>query len=95
LLYRRIIVARAKKKDNVEELCFEEALEKLETIVKQLERGELSLDESLGNFAVGVNLSKVCLHKLDSAQQYIDTILTEERGKITEKPLQVEEDGSC
>lgn len=85
-------MARAKKKDNVDELCFEEALEKLETIVKQLERGELSLDESLGNFAEGVNLSKVCLNKLDYAQVAIDKILVEAQGKITEKPLQLQED---
>jgi len=85
-------MARAKKKDNLDEICFEEALEKLETIVKQLERGELSLDESLGNFTEGVNLSKVCLAKLDYAQQYIDKILVEEQGKIIEKSLQLQED---
>ena len=60
-------MARAKKKDNLDEICFEEALEKLEIIVKQLEKGELSLDESLDNFAEGVNLSKVCLNKLNYA----------------------------
>ena len=85
-------MARAKKKDNLDEICFEQALEKLEAIVKQLERGELSLDESLGNFAEGVNLSKVCINKLDYAQQQIDKILVEEQGKIIEKPLVVQED---
>jgi len=85
-------MARTKKKDNLDEICFEEALEKLEVIVKQLERGELSLDESLGNFAEGVNLSKVCLHKLDCAQQQIDKILVEQQGKIVEKPLVMQED---
>ena len=85
-------MARAKKKDNLDEICFEQALEKLEGIVKQLERGELSLDESLGNFAEGVNLSKICLNKLDYAQQQIDKILSEEQGKIVEKPLAVQED---
>ena len=85
-------MARAKKKDNLDELCFEQALEKLEVIVKQLERGELSLDESLGNFAEGVNLSKVCLDKLDYAQQQIDKILVEVQGKIVEKPLILQED---
>lgn len=85
-------MARAKKKDNVDEMCFEEALEKLETIVKQLERGELSLDESLGNFAEGVNLSKACLAKLEYVQQCVDKILVEEQGKIIEKPLQLQED---
>jgi len=85
-------MARAKKKDNLDDICFEEALEKLEVIVKQLEKGELSLDESLGNFAEGVNLSKVCLDKLDYAQQQIDKILVEVQGKIVEKPLIVQEE---
>ncbi len=85
-------MARAKKKDNQDEICFEEALEKLELIVKQLERGELSLDESLENFAEGVILSKKCLSKLNNAQQQIDKILSDEQGKIIEKPLVLQED---
>jgi exodeoxyribonuclease VII small subunit len=85
-------MARAKKKENPDEICFEDAIEKLENIVKQLERGELSLEESLGNFAEGVNLSKVCLHKLNYAQQQVDKILLEEQGKIIEKPLLLQED---
>ena len=85
-------MARAKKKDSQDEICFEEALEKLEFIVKQLERGELSLDESLENFAEGVNLSKKCLNKLNNAQQQIDKILSDEQGKIIEKPLVLQED---
>ena len=85
-------MARTKKKDNLDEICFEQALEKLEAIVKQLENGELSLDESLDNFAEGVNLSKVCLHKLDCAQEQIDKILVEQQGKIVEMPLVMQED---
>ena len=85
-------MARGKKKDNLDDFCFEEALEKLESIVKQLERGELSLDDSLGHFAEGVNLSKICLNKLDHAQEQIDKILVEQQGKIIEKPLKLQED---
>ena len=85
-------MARIKKKDNQDEICFEQALEKLEVIVKQLEKGELSLDQSLDNFAEGVHLSKICLNKLDYAQQQIDRILVEQQGKIVEKPLVVQED---
>lgn len=88
-------MARAKKKDSVEEIGFEEGLEKLEFIVKQLERGELSLDESLDHFAEGVRLSKGCLNKLNLAEEQIDKILVEEKGKIIETPLQVQEDESC
>ena len=88
-------MARAKKKDNMDEISFENGLEKLEIIVKQLERGELSLDESLDHFAEGVRLSQACLHKLNVAEERIDKILVEEKGKIIEKPLQVQEDESC
>lgn len=88
-------MARAKKKDNGDEICFEEGLEKLDIIVKQLERGELSLDESLDHFAEGIRLSKACLDKLNIAEERIDKILLEEKGKIIEKPLQVQEGESC
>lgn len=84
-------MARIKKKDHLDEIGFEQALEKLEIIVRQLERGELSLDESLDHFAEGVNLSKVCLTKLNYAQQQVDKILLEEQGKIIEKPLELQE----
>lgn len=88
-------MARAKKKDSVDDICFEQGLEKLELIVKQLERGELSLDESLDHFAEGVRLSKACLTKLNVAEEQIDKILVEEKGKLIEKPLRVQEDESC
>ncbi|MBP2657968.1 MAG: Exodeoxyribonuclease 7 small subunit [Firmicutes bacterium] len=88
-------MVRAKKKEDQHEISFEQALEKLEAIVKQLEKGELPLNESLEHFAEGINLSKNCLQKLNFAEQQIDKILSEEKGKIIERPLQLQEDGSC
>ncbi len=88
-------MARAKKKEDQHDISFEQALEKLEAIVKQLEKGELPLDESLEHFAEGINLSKNCLQKLNFAEQQIDKILSEEKGKIIERPLQLQEDSSC
>ncbi|MDF2634489.1 MAG: Exodeoxyribonuclease 7 small subunit [Pelosinus sp.] len=88
-------MVRAKKKEDQNEIGFEQALEKLEIIVKQLEKGELPLDQSLEHFAEGVNLSKLCLHKLNYAEQQIDKILLEEKGKVIEKPLHLQEDSSC
>jgi exodeoxyribonuclease VII small subunit len=85
-------MARAKKKENLDEICFESALESLEIIVKQLEKGELPLNESLENFSQGINLSKICLSKLSYAEQQIDKILFEERGTVIEKPLELQED---
>ena len=85
-------MVRAKKKENLDEICFEKALENLEVIVKQLEQGELPLEESLANFAQGINLSKICLNKLNYAEQQIDKILFEEKGKVIERPLELQED---
>jgi exodeoxyribonuclease VII small subunit len=73
-------------------VCFEEALGKLEVIVKDLEKGDLPLEEALEKFAEGVTLSKICLSKLNNAEREIDKILREEKGKIIEYPLELQED---
>lgn len=79
-------------KNNV---CFEEALGKLELIVKQLERGELSLEESLDRFAEGMKLSKVCSTQLDQAEKKVDKIIQSQQGKIVEKQLTLVEEDKC
>lgn len=83
------------KKKNQMEISFETAIEKLEVIVKSLENGDLSLDESLSQFSEGVLLSQICLQKLNQAEVEIDKIIQEKDGKLTELPLKVEEDGIC
>src|SRR5439155_1094411 len=47
---------------------FEEALARLETIVKSLENGDLPLEESLRLFEEGVSLTRLCAAKLEEAQ---------------------------
>lgn len=74
------------------EVCFEEALGKLEITVKQLEEGDLSLEESLACFAEGMNLSKLCLAKLDQAEKTLDKILESREGKIVEQQLSLLEE---
>ena len=50
---------------------FEESIKELEKIVKTLEGGEPSLDESLKNFEKGITLIKVCQKELESAENKI------------------------
>jgi len=76
-------------------VCFEEALGKLEMIVKQLENGDLPLEDALAKFAEGVELSQVCLNKLNSAETTIDKILREEKGQLVEQPLVLGEEEKC
>lgn len=54
---------------------FEAALEELETLVEQLESGELSLDESLQRFKRGVELTRHCQKTLDKAQQTVEKLM--------------------
>jgi exodeoxyribonuclease VII small subunit len=54
---------------------FEKALEELETLVEQLESGDLSLDQSLGQFKRGVELTRHCQGILDEAQQVVQKLM--------------------
>ncbi len=63
-------------------LKFEEALEELETLVNTLEKGELSLEDSLKSFERGVTLTRVCQHALKEAEQAVQ-ILTENNDELS------------
>jgi len=56
---------------NAETLDFEAALKELETLVQQLERGELSLEQSLERFERGVQLTRRCQQALQQAEQRV------------------------
>ena len=72
------------------EIKFEKALERLNEIVEDLERGNLSLDESLKVYEEGVKLIKLCTKRLNEAQKKIE-ILVKEEGKLIPKPFMTEE----
>lgn len=76
------------KQNNV---CFEEALGKLEVIVKQLETGELPLEEALDKFSQGIAHAKLCFERLSAAEAQIDKILRQEQGQLVEQPLNIVE----
>jgi exodeoxyribonuclease VII small subunit len=54
---------------------FEKALEELETLVEQLESGDLNLDQSLKQFKRGVELTRHCQGVLDRAQQTVEKLI--------------------
>ncbi|MEG3639024.1 exodeoxyribonuclease VII small subunit [Magnetococcus sp. PR-3] len=55
---------------------FEASLERLETLVGDLERGELPLEEALSAYEEGMKLAKQCQKRLDSAEKRIEKIAT-------------------
>lgn len=54
---------------------FEENLKELESIVAELEKGELSLEDSIAKFEKGIKVSKVCNSKLEEAEKRINILL--------------------
>ena len=53
---------------------FEQSISELEEIVKQLEKGELSLDDSLKQFEKGIHLARCCQEVLNQAEQKIELL---------------------
>lgn len=72
-----------------EELSFEESLKELETIVKDLENGNVPLDDAINKFKDAMTLSKTCSEKLKNAEENVNKIL-KENGKLEE--FKIEED---
>jgi exodeoxyribonuclease VII small subunit len=69
---------------------FESAIAELETIVKQLEDGDLPLDKSLALFERGVALSRYCHDQLGAAQRRIEML--SERGTLSDASHLIDED---
>jgi exodeoxyribonuclease VII small subunit len=78
----------AKPKPAVAELNFESAMDRLESIVEQMESGKLPLEDLIVRYEEGMNLVKVCQERLASAEQKIEIIARNSAGKTTVKPFQ-------
>ncbi|MGZ6208407.1 MAG: exodeoxyribonuclease VII small subunit [Syntrophales bacterium] len=72
---------------------FEEALGRLEDIVKKMEAGEMTLEESLKAFEEGIKLARLCSRKLDEAERRVEILLKQEE-ELVIKPFKVEENES-
>jgi exodeoxyribonuclease VII small subunit len=75
-------------KNNPPGRTFEAALAALERIVKQLERGDLPLEESLVLFEQGVRLSRECQDRLNQAERRIEVLLQDEQGRLAVVPFE-------
>lgn len=69
---------------------FEDAISELESIVEELENGELTLDESIDYFQRGIELSKFCNRKLDEVERKISVLVENEQGEIVEEVMKNE-----
>ena len=71
---------------------FEESMKRLEEIVKNLESGELSLEDSLKIFEEGMALVSTCSKKLEEAEQRVTLLVKEGEGKYSQQPLDTEDE---
>ena len=66
---------------------FEQSLKKLETIVEQLEKGDLTLEDSLKLFEEGVGLSAACKKELDAAEGKVQILVKQRNGSSKPEPF--------
>jgi exodeoxyribonuclease VII small subunit len=64
--------------DLVKELSFEEAITKLEEIVKKLEEGDVPLEKAIEYYQEGMILSKYCNEKLSKVEKQMEQIMNEQ-----------------
>lgn len=71
-----------------EEMTFEQSLERLDQIVRSLEKGDAPLTESLGLFEEGAKLVRACGAMLDEAEQKVVQLQKSEDGTPEELPFE-------
>ena len=71
-------------------LNFEKALTDLESLVEDMEQGDLSLEESLKRFEKGISLTTECQQALQKAELKVQE-LVEKNGKLLEKDFDIDE----
>jgi exodeoxyribonuclease VII small subunit len=73
------------------EMKFEEAMERMEEIVRELEDGKLELDTSLEKFEEGIRLYRYCLKKLQQIEGRVTVILNDGNGQAQSFDMDTEE----
>ncbi|MFF2754362.1 exodeoxyribonuclease VII small subunit [Psychrobacillus sp. NPDC058041] len=69
------------------EIPFDEAMQQLENIVRQLEQGDVPLENAIELYQKGMEFSKLCSEKLQSAEKQLVSFIgenTEEAGSTNE-----------
>ena len=80
----------ATKAKPVKDMSFEEALAELETIVRQLEQGDVELEKSIAIYERGAELKKHCEARLKSAELKVEQIVQGGDGEPKTEPASFE-----
>jgi len=74
----------------MKEKKFEDAMRELEDVIKRLESGDLSLEESIKTFEQGIALSRYCFTRLEEAEKKV-SMLVKDGDRIRQEPFDVED----
>ncbi|WP_066637560.1 exodeoxyribonuclease VII small subunit [Desulfolucanica intricata] len=69
-------------------MSFEEALSRLEEVVRKLENGQIPLEQALDLFAEGIRLSKYCAGQLNQAEKKIARLISDAEGQQLLIPME-------
>lgn len=72
-------------------VTFEDSMQRLEVIVRELERGDIALEDSMKLFEEGTKLSAALAKQLDAAEQKVSVLMKGADGEWLEQPLEEEE----
>ena len=78
---------------NIDEMKLEEAIRRLDEVVKTLDSDRLDLDESLKLYEEGVRLVRACHEKLSDAERRISALRISEDGEMIEEAFDKRENG--
>ncbi len=67
---------------------FEDALKRLEEIVKDMDSDNLPLEDAIAKFEEGIKLSKLCSDRLDEAEKKIMVLMKDSAGEVKESPFE-------
>ena len=68
-------MVKKKQSEETSALSFEQSMSELETLVENMEKGEMSLDESLAAFEEGIKLTRSCQKSLEEAEQKVEILM--------------------
>jgi exodeoxyribonuclease VII small subunit len=83
-------MSRNDSTNDVSQMCFEDALAELESIVRRLEEGAGKLEEAILAYERGIALQRHCDAKLQEAQSRVDRIVLGRNGAVTSEPISFE-----
>ena len=72
------------------EVEFETALKKLETIVENLETGDMSLEQALKQYEEGVRMADICSKRLTEAEKKVEVLMKTSGGKLKAGPFETD-----